>query len=227
MEKPLGHLCNQEKPIHISSMWHVRPEKTNKRLIIANNNLYLLKSASTDLIIQIQLKLINTKRWGIFIVTTWLEGWLTKPKETPSHHEVRLTPQDSHSVFIPQWFYYFLCLWFCTIVSWYCSIFESVLPFSFLWVWCHQLLALRRTSEMSTPPKLAKGTYFHMQHGTKTVSAFLTADGEAFYSLLSILVSWLSCNTVQHENTYFCILWKAKKGLSINNNHNYHQCLSR
>ena len=150
MEKPLGHLCNQKKPIHISSMWHVMPEKTKKRLIIANNNLYLLKSASTDLKIQIQLKLINTKRWGIFIVTTWLEGWLTKPKET----------------------------------------------------------------------------YFHMQHGTKTVSAFLTADGEAFYSLLSILVSWLSCNTVQHENTYFCILWKAKKGLSINNNHIYHQCLS-
>ena len=32
---------------------------------------------------------------GIFIVTPLLEGWPIKAKEAPSHHEVRLTPQDN------------------------------------------------------------------------------------------------------------------------------------
>ena len=32
-------------------------------------------------------------------MTPPLEGWLTKVKESPSPHEVRLTPQDTNPVF--------------------------------------------------------------------------------------------------------------------------------
>ena len=36
---------------------------------------------------------------GIFIVTPSIEVWLTKAKEAPSPHKVRLTPLDSNPVF--------------------------------------------------------------------------------------------------------------------------------
>ena len=42
--------------------------------------------------------------------------------------------------------------------------------------------------------------------GTKTTPIFLSADGEASWSLLPSLVSLLSGGTVQPENTYSCIL---------------------
>ena len=45
-----------------------------------------------------------------------------------------------------------------------------------------------------------------LEHGTKTTLVFLPADGEASWSLLPSLVSLLSGNTVQPENTYSCIL---------------------
>ena len=44
------------------------------------------------------------------------------------------------------------------------------------------------------------------EHGTKTTSVFLPADGEAAWLLLPCSVSLLSGGTVQPENTYFCIL---------------------
>ena len=44
------------------------------------------------------------------------------------------------------------------------------------------------------------------EHGTKTTSIFLPADGEASWLLPSSLVSLLSDGTVQPENTYSCIL---------------------
>ena len=33
--------------------------------------------------------------------------------------------------------------------------------------------------KISTPPEVAVGTHFHAKHGTKTISVFLRADGEA------------------------------------------------
>ena len=84
------------------------------------------------------------------------------------------------------------------------------------------------TLEISAPPEIAVGTHFHVRHGTKTISAFLTADGEASWLLLPILVSILSGGTVQPENTYSCILkvtgqvWESQKRISINTNHSYH-----
>ena len=63
-----------------------------------------------------------------------------------------------------------------------------------------------RTLETSTPPKTAIGTHFHAQHGTKTILVFLPTDGEASWSLLPSLVSILSGNTMQPENTYSSIL---------------------
>ena len=59
------------------------------------------------------------------------------------------------------------------------------------------------------------------EHGTKTTSAFLAADGEASWSLLPSSVSLLSGGTVQPENTYSCILkvtgqvWESQKRMSI------------
>ena len=56
------------------------------------------------------------------------------------------------------------------------------------------------------------------KHSTKTTSVFLPADGEASWLLLPSLVSLLSGNTVQPENTYSCILkvtgqvWESQKG---------------
>ena len=44
------------------------------------------------------------------------------------------------------------------------------------------------------------------EHGTKTTSVFLPADGEASRSLLPSSVSFLSGGTVQPENTYSRIL---------------------
>ena len=44
------------------------------------------------------------------------------------------------------------------------------------------------------------------EHDTKTTPVFLTADGEAYWSLRPSSVSLLSGNTVQPENTYSCIL---------------------
>ena len=44
------------------------------------------------------------------------------------------------------------------------------------------------------------------EHGTKTTSVFLPANGEASWSLLPNLVSSLSGGTVQPENTYSRIL---------------------
>ena len=45
-----------------------------------------------------------------------------------------------------------------------------------------------------------------LEHGTKTIPAFLPVDGEASWPLLSSLVSLLSGVTVQPENTDSCIL---------------------
>ena len=42
------------------------------------------------------------------------------------------------------------------------------------------------------PPEVAVGTRCHAQHGTKTTSVFLPADGEASWLLLPSLVSLLS-----------------------------------
>ena len=44
------------------------------------------------------------------------------------------------------------------------------------------------------------------KHYTKTNLLFLPADGESSWSLLPSLVSLLSSETVQPENTYPCIL---------------------
>ena len=85
------------------------------------------------------------------------------------------------------------------------------------------------TSEISTHPKIAVGTHFHMWHGTKTILVFLHADGEASWLLLPSSDSLLSGSTVQPESTYLCILkvtgqvWENKKRISINTNHSYHQ----
>ena len=49
-------------------------------------------------------------------------------------------------------------------------------------------------------------THFHAQHGTKTTPVFLSANGEASWSLIASSVSLLSYSTVQPENTYSCIL---------------------
>ena len=71
-----------------------------------------------------------------------------------------------------------------------------------------------------------------LEHGTKTIPAFLPVDGEASWSLLSSLVSLLSGVTVQPENTDSCILkvtgqvWENRKRISSNTNHSYHHCLS-
>ena len=67
------------------------------------------------------------------------------------------------------------------------------------------------------------------EHGTKTTTVFLPADGEASWSLLPSSVSLLSGGTVQPENTYSSILkatgqvWESQKRISINTNHSYHQ----
>ena len=39
--------------------------------------------------------------------------------------------------------------------------------------------------EISTAPEIAVGTHFHVRHGTKTISLFLPADGEASWLLLA------------------------------------------
>ena len=44
------------------------------------------------------------------------------------------------------------------------------------------------------------------EHGTKTTPVFLSADGEASWSLLPSSVSLISGGTVQPENTYSSIL---------------------
>ena len=59
---------------------------------------------------------------------------------------------------------------------------------------------------MSTPPEIAIGTHFHVQHGTKNIPIFLPADGEASWLLLPSSVSLLSGGTVQPENTYSHII---------------------
>ena len=43
------------------------------------------------------------------------------------------------------------------------------------------------------------------EHGTKTTTVFLPADGEISWLLLPSLVSLLSDGTMQPENTYSCI----------------------
>ena len=61
-----------------------------------------------------------------------------------------------------------------------------------------------------------------MWHGTKTTPVFLSADGEAFWSLLPNPISLLSSGTVQPESTYSYILkmtgqvWESQKKISIN-----------
>ena len=44
------------------------------------------------------------------------------------------------------------------------------------------------------------------KHGTKTTTAFLPADGETSWSLLTSSVSILSGSTVPPESTYSCML---------------------
>ena len=71
--------------------------------------------------------------------------------------------------------------------------------------------------EISTPLEIAVGTHLHVQHGMKTIPVFLPADGEPSGLLLPSLVSLLSVNTVQPENTYSFILkvtgqvWESEK----------------
>ena len=66
------------------------------------------------------------------------------------------------------------------------------------------------------------------EHGTKTTSVFLPANGEASWSLLPNLVSSLSGGTVQPENTYSRILkvtgqaWENQKKISIHTNDSIH-----
>ena len=62
------------------------------------------------------------------------------------------------------------------------------------------------TSEISTSLEIAEGTHFHAQHGTKTTIVFLSADGEASWSLLPSSVYFLSGGTVPPKDTYSCIL---------------------
>ena len=62
------------------------------------------------------------------------------------------------------------------------------------------------TTEISTPPEMAVGTHFHVQHGTKTTPVLLITNGEVSWPLLPSLVSLLSGGTMQPENTYSCIL---------------------
>ena len=60
------------------------------------------------------------------------------------------------------------------------------------------------------------------EHGTKTTSVFLPADGEASWSLLPSSVSLLSGSTVQPENTYSRIL-KVAGQVWENQNEDKHQ----
>ena len=82
-----------------------------------------------------------------------------------------------------------------------------------------------RTSEISTPPEMARETHLHARHGTAAILVFLPAEGEASWSLLPSSVSLLSDRTVQPKSTYFCILkvtgqvWKNQKRISISTNH--------
>ena len=68
-----------------------------------------------------------------------------------------------------------------------------------------------------------------MWRGTKTTPVFLPADIEAPWLLLLSLVSLLSGDTVQSENTCSCILkvtgqaWESQKGININTINRYHQ----
>ena len=76
--------------------------------------------------------------------------------------------------------------------------------------------------------EIALGTHFYAQHGTKTIPVFLSADGEASWSLLPSLVLFPSGGTVQPKNTSSCIfkvtaqIWEIQKRISINTNHSYH-----
>ena len=70
---------------------------------------------------------------------------------------------------------------------------------------CHNKLHLG-TLEISTPPKIAVVTHFHVQYGTETTPIFAFADGEASWLLLPSSISLLSGSTAQPENTYSCIL---------------------
>ena len=84
------------------------------------------------------------------------------------------------------------------------------------------------TSEISTPSKVPPGTHFHVRHGTKTTIGFLSAFGEASWSLLPCLDSLLSGSTVQPENIPVSSRWQvrsetAKKKISTNINHSYCQ----
>ena len=64
-------------------------------------------------------------------------------------------------------------------------------------------------------PRDLENIHLYVQYGTKTISVFLAADGEACGFLLPSSVSLLTIGTVQPENTYFCILevtgqvWKS------------------
>ena len=85
------------------------------------------------------------------------------------------------------------------------------------------------TTEISTTPEIAVGTYFHGRHATKTIPVFLPAEREAFQSLLPSSISLLSGGTVQPQNTYYSNLkvtgqvWERQKRISTNTNHSYHQ----
>ena len=61
------------------------------------------------------------------------------------------------------------------------------------------------TLEISTPPEIAVGTYFHAWHGTKSTLVFSHTDVETFWSQPPRLAFLLSCGIVQPENTYFFI----------------------
>ena len=70
-----------------------------------------------------------------------------------------------------------------------------------------------------------------MWQSSKITLLFLAADGEASWSLHSSLVSLLSGDTLQPENTYSFILkvtgqfLESQKRRRIKANHSYHQCV--
>ena len=80
------------------------------------------------------------------------------------------------------------------------------------------------TSGLTTPPEISVGTNFCARHGTKTTPVFLSADGEASWSLLPNSVSLLSSGDTVQQTTGQ--IWESQKWISININHSYHQSLS-
>ena len=88
------------------------------------------------------------------------------------------------------------------------------------------------TSQVSTPPELAIGTHFHVQHITKTTQYLYMKMEKPLGKYFPSSVFLLLGGTMQIVNTYPCVLkligqvWESHKTISINTNHSYHQCSS-